>query len=221
MQYEVEIKSLLGEEENAVALKNKLSNFDAKLVSKNKQLNHYFVGGVLENVSISLQKYLSDDTVNKFKDILSKVSDFSVRTRDKDGVVLFVLKASVDNTTSSNGITRIEFEEKVPMTLEELDQLLIDAGFAYQAKWSREREEYACRGMSICLDKNAGYGWLAEFEKIVHKEEELEAARNEIKALMKEFGIKELEQQRLEKMFEFYNANWKDYYGTNKVFTVH
>src|SRR3989344_4557302 len=49
----------------------------------------------------------------------------------------------------------------------ELGTLILSAGFAYQAKWSREREEYLCHGINITLDKNAGYGWLAEFEKVV------------------------------------------------------
>jgi predicted adenylyl cyclase CyaB len=220
MHYEVEIKSLLGEEENALALKHKMSTFGAQLTSKNKQLNHYFVGSDLKSVHASLKKYLSQEKGDAFADLLTRVSDFSIRSRDKDGTVLFVLKASVDSTTSSNGITRIEFEEKIPMTLNELDQLLLEAGFAYQAKWSREREEYACRDAAICLDKNAGYGWLAEFEKVVNQESELEQARHDIQALMKECGVKELEQPRLERMFQFYNANWKDYYGTDKVFTI-
>lgn len=220
MQYEVEVKSLLGEEENALRLKEKMSHFNSRLISKNTQLNHYFVGQDLHTVAKKLKEYLSGDVLAKLNDLIYKVRDFSVRTRDKDGIVYFVLKASVDDTTSSNGVTRIEFEEKVPLSLEQLDQILLDSGFEYQAKWSREREEFECKGVSVCLDKNAGYGWLAEFEKIVTAESELENARNEIRFLMKELGVKELEQDRLERMFAFYNANWKDYYGTQKVFNL-
>lgn len=220
MQYEVEIKSLLGESEQATRLKEKLHLLGGTFVSSNKQLNHYFIGNDLPLLFKNLKKYFSATTAAKFEDILKKVNDFSVRTRDKDGAVLFVLKASVDNTTSSNGIARIEFEEKVPLTLDELDHLVLDSGFQYQAKWSREREEYVCRDIAVCLDKNAGYGWLAEFERVVHEESALDEARNQIRLLMKEFGIKELEQDRLERMFSFYNANWKDYYGTDKVFTL-
>jgi adenylate cyclase class IV len=98
--------------------------------------------------------------------------------------------------------------------------MLISAGFQYQAKWSREREEYACSGISICLDRNAGYGWLAEFEKVVGSEGEVEAARQAVRALMAQFGAQELQQDRLERMFAFYNAHWGEYYGTDKVFTI-
>jgi len=220
MQYEVEIKSLLGEEENALALKNKMGNFGATLTSKNKQLNHYFVGNELRALEEKLTPHFSPAAAKKFKDILQKVSDFSVRTREKDGNVLLVVKASVGGGTSANGVSRMEFEEPVGLSLGALDELLRSAGFEYQAKWSREREEYECRGVTVCLDRNAGYGWIAEFEKMVDSEDALEDARAQVRALMEELGAQELPQDRLERMFEFYNAHWPDYYGTDKVFTV-
>ena len=126
----------------------------------------------------------------------------------------------MDDTTSENGIARMEFEEKMPMTLEKLDSLVLSSGFTYQAKWSREREEYVCRDTNVTLDKNAGYGWLAEFERIVNDEKELEAARNDIRALMTKLDVEELPQDRLERMFAYYNKNWPEYYGTEKIFVI-
>jgi adenylate cyclase class IV len=97
---------------------------------------------------------------------------------------------------------------------------VLDAGFTYQAKWSRSREEYAYKGVTVCLDKNAGYGYLAEFEKVVDGEERVEETRREIEALMTELSVFELPQDRLARMFDFYNKNWPEYYGTDKVFTI-
>jgi hypothetical protein len=37
---------------------------------------------------------------------------------------------------------------------------------------------------------------------------------------MKSVGAEELNQDRLARMFAFYNAHWPEYYGTEKVFTV-
>jgi hypothetical protein len=37
---------------------------------------------------------------------------------------------------------------------------------------------------------------------------------------MTELDVVELEQDRLARMFSFYNANWPDYYGTEKVFII-
>ena len=48
--YEVEVKSLLGSEENAEMLRKKMQEIDSAthLTSKNKQLNHYFIGGSMD-----------------------------------------------------------------------------------------------------------------------------------------------------------------------------
>ena len=75
---------------------------------------------------------------------------------------MLVIKASVDDTTSSNGTARLEFESEVKMTLDELDKILLDSGFTYQAKWSRERQDFKYKGLNVSIDKNAGYGFLAE-----------------------------------------------------------
>jgi len=38
--------------------------------------------------------------------------------------------------------------------------------------------------------------------------------------MVESLGYHELDQARLARMFDFYNKNWRDYYGTEKVFTV-
>jgi predicted adenylyl cyclase CyaB len=220
--FEVEVKSLLGSEETAQILRERMKHVDSAtaLTSRNKQLNHYFSGTNHGALVEKIKPHVAADVLTKLRDLFTKGKEFSVRTRDKNGIVLLVVKASVDDTTSSNGVTRMEFEEEMPLTLDELDQLLLDAGFTYQAKWSREREEYLCRGVAVTLDKNAGYGWLAEFERVVKDEDTLDAARKEVRALMEQCGVQELQQDRLERMFAFYNAHWGEYYGTEKVFTI-
>lgn len=220
--YEIEVKTLLGEKENAEALRARMQELDPACtrISVNKQLNHYFKDGDVEKLYEKVEHLLSSEMRAKFKNIVEKGTSFSVRTRQKDDEVLLVVKASVDAGTSENTVSRLEFEEAVPCSLDELDTLVLSAGFSYQAKWSREREEYAYKGANVCLDKNAGYGYLAEFEKIVHDESALDAVRKEIDTLMAELGVTELSQERLERMFAFYNKNWPEYYGTDKTFTI-
>jgi predicted adenylyl cyclase CyaB len=220
--YEVEIKSLLGSKENADALLSRMRILDpgVALVSKNAQLNHYFEGGDVKKLVASVQPLFDDEELTKLDTMVQKGKDFSVRTREKDGQVFLVLKASVDSGTSANTVSRLEFEEPVLLTLTELDELVQKAGFSYQAKWSRSREEYAYKGANVCLDKNAGYGYLAEFEKVIPNEDALASTRSEIEAMMSELGVSELPQDRLARMFDFYNKNWQEYYGTEKVFVV-
>ena len=220
--FEIEIKSLLGEASAAEALKAKMAVLDPALtkVGENKQRNHYFEGGDMEQLYANVEHLFSGEQHEKLKKIIERGKEFSIRSRQKDEQILLVLKASIDEGTSANTVKRMEFEEPVAITLDELDALLLKAGFSYQAKWSREREEYAYKGASVCFDKNAGYGYLAEFEKIVHDENEADAVRAELDVLMQELGVEELDQDRLARMFDFYNKNWPDYYGTDKTFVI-
>lgn len=219
--YEVEIKSLLGDKNKADAFRGKLTSENkTKLTSTSKQLNHYFIGGNLLLLSQIAGRFLPSGKADEFTKIAKKTKSFSVRTRQKDDDIIFVIKASVDNTTSENGIARVEFEEKVNLPLETLDSLIREAGFDYQAKWSREREEYSYGDINICLDKNAGYGWLVEFEKIIEAEEDILRAKEQLRALMKQLFVEELSQDRLQRMFDYYNKHWMAYYGTDKTFTI-
>lgn len=220
--YEIEIKSLLKDKQEAVSLAEKMRDSDSQFVArgKHKQLNHYFVGGDLAKLREQLENHLPEDKRGQFDDLVAKAKDYSVRTRWADGLVLFVIKATVDDTTSSNGTARQELETEVKLDFEELDRLLLDCGFAYQAKWSREREEYKYKGLNVTVDKNAGYGYLAEFESIIEDPQQAESAKKQIREIMSQLDVKELPQDRLERMFKYYNDHWQEYYGTDKVFNI-
>ena len=219
--YEIELKSLLGSKERADILRNKLAGKSAQVLGKHSQLNHYFVlperRADLEKAIIPLLDKESGRLLHK---ILSGGTKISLRTRQADGKVCLVAKASVGDDTSANGVSRIEIEAPVDKTLDELDRLLLSAGASYEAKWSREREEYELGDLRISIDKNAGYGYLAEFEKQVERESDIAKAKEEILSFMAKVGAEELPQDRLERMFAFYNSHWKEYYGTDKVFVV-
>lgn len=222
LSYEIEIKSLLGPKEKADSLREKIiSSPSSFLISRNKQLNHYFEGDNLERLASTVgAKYLTPEKLAELKKLSANAKTFSVRTRQKDGDVFLVVKASADDTTSENGISRFEMEEKVSLSLEALDSLVIETGFTYQAKWSREREEYSYDGIIICLDKNAGYGWLAEFEKMVDSETNITSTQKKLRDTMEHLGVEELSQERLQRMFDYYNKNWGEYYGTDKTFNI-
>ncbi|MBL4644308.1 MAG: hypothetical protein JKX80_00390 [Candidatus Pacebacteria bacterium] len=216
--YEIEIKSLLGEEVYAEAFRKKLLGQGGKLTGKNSQLNHYFQGE-----PSSFFKKIKDvvtESVDDLEEILTKGKKHSIRTRKKNDEVILVIKASIDSGTSENAVSRMEYESVVPLTLDELDAYLLDAGLTYQAKWSRLREEYAYDDLAITLDRNAGYGWLSEFEKVIEDEKEAEKVRMHLLDTMKRFDLQELSQDRLERMFAHYNNSWQEYYGTDKVFVV-
>lgn len=221
--FEVEIKSLLGSKENADSLKSLLHKTypDTKLVGHGKQLNHYFnLPADHSSLKKSLDPLVPTEKKELFETILSHGKKMSLRTRDADGKVILVIKASVGDDTSSNGVKRVEFEAAVPKSLTDLDKVLLNSGATYQAKWSREREEYVADDMHVCLDKNAGYGYLAEFEKIISDKNTLDETHKGILSVMARLGVSELPQDRLERMFDHYNHHWAEYYGTDKTFTI-
>lgn len=222
-QYEIEIKSLLGGEEKATALIAKMKELDSevKLLGESTQLNHYFVGGDAEKIFTNIAPHVAEEKIEAFKKVLYEGKNISVRTRKANDRILFVVKASIDDTTSSNGTARIEFETDTPaLSLDDLDKLLLDAGCTYQAKWSRDRKEYTFKDIVVCIDRNAGYGYLAELEKIVQNGEEAEKVKQDLREMIRTLGIEELPQDRLERMFAHYNEHWPEYYGTENIFTI-
>lgn len=221
--YEVEVKSLLGTPAAAEQLRARLLELDPSctLRATSSQLNHYFEGGDIRKLAEVAAPLLSDEGNERLAEIAARGTGLSVRTRESNGAVKLVVKASVGGDSSENGVARLEVEETIPnMTLDELDAVVLSAGYQYQAKWSRAREEYATGPFSVCLDKNAGYGYLAEIERVVEEESEVESARASIDALMAHLGIEELPQERLERMFAHYNARWPEYYGTEHIFVI-
>lgn len=221
-KYEIEIKSLLGSKENADKLKENLAKkgFDLSKVKTSSQLNHYFTYTDLTLFKEKVSKIIAPEKKEEFNKILTEGKDFSIRTRESNGKVILVIKASLDAGTSSNGVSRIEFEDVVNMTLSELDQTLLDSGLTYQAKWSRSREEFVNGDITVCLDKNAGYGYLAEFETVTENKDLVSEVKTNLENFMKEVECLELQQDRLARMFDFYNKNWKDYYGTENIFSI-
>ncbi len=222
--YEIEIKVLLTTLENVETLKSKLTSYfpDIQRTSMNSQLNHYFMWGNFQALQENFSHLLPAEKFQTLQGILTHQGKFSFRTRFVDGNSILVVKLSLGADTSSNGVSRLEWEYSfVWMPIEGLDTLLLKSGFEYQAKWSREREEYALpNGITVCIDKNAWYGYLAEFEKVIDDKEKVEITKKEILDFIESLWLQELSQERLEKMFAYYNENWKEYYGTDKYFII-
>lgn len=220
--YEIEIKSLLGSREVADAFRVVLKDSGGVLQATSKQLNHYFKNGNIHTLYEAVADLFDSPARDRFARIANEGTSVSVRTRQANDATLLVVKASIDDTTSENGIARLEFESEVKgSSLDQLDQFLLDAGYVYQAKWSRDREEYAMPDdIVVTVDRNAGYGYVAEFEKLVEQSNHAPEAERVLRALMATCGVEELSQDRLERMFAHYNEHWQDYYGTDTVFVI-
>ncbi len=222
--YEVEIKVLLGiEAEKDAFMSQVYSSFPALSHSYSEsQRNHYFEWGSVNGLLEAFTPFITEAEKARLENIRDHAKSFSVRTRGTPTQTIIVVKATVNDETSSNGTARIEWEvDLAPMTLEDMDKKVLEAGFQYQAKWSRAREGYELgNNMVLCLDKNAGYGYLAEFERVIDNPNLVEETRSELLTVIQSLGYEELDQARLARMFDFYNKNWREYYGTENVFTI-
>ena len=141
--FEIEIKTLIGNADAAQKLRDDLKTLDSSVecVGTYTQLNHYFEGGDVEVLAENLKQHLDEDTVDKMNQIVKEGKNISVRTREMKDEAKIVMKASIGDDSSSNGIMRMEIEATVPgFTLDALDEEVLKAGYSYQAKWSLTRE---------------------------------------------------------------------------------
>lgn len=218
--FEVEVKALVP---NPEALRGLISNQFSVAGINSRQLNHYF-SYTPEVLSIFLNAHLPNRCAwyDKYfpEDILTAAS-LAIRTRwDSLTGTWLMLKYPIDGSCSQNGTTRREFELNVKEDLDLLDKSLLGIGCEYQSKWSRDRTEFsALDGLKIFVDINAGYRGICEVEKLVATKEEIPQVQSEVKKVLNFLELDELDSGLLKEMFNFYSANWQEFYGTqNSVF---
>lgn len=188
------------------------SRFIIDNVSVEKQLNHYFD---CDGNIIKLCQHFNIEYIEGLK--------YSLRTRQIESAgnqkTILVVKFSFSD--AHNGTSRVEVEKETNLTLSDLDDIISGFDFSYLSKWSRERTTFSCEDFTLCLDKNAGYGHLAEFEIVSKNQENISSVESYLKSLINSLGLVELDADRLNRMFKFYNKNWSTFYGTDNTFTIY
>ena len=222
MQYEIEIKSLLGNKEAADRLLEKAKLLDPKtrLVSEQHQLNHYFKNGDLKKLTETLSDFLTDEQQKNLNEIIARATHINVRSREKNGKTIFIVKGSLDDVSAVHSHQRMEFEAPLDMTIDELDKRITDSGWELEAKWQADRQLYESMGLTLDMFFTPGYGYMIEFERVVADDTDRETAHKQVVDVMEQLDVKELPNDRLERMFAYYNNHWAEYYGTNKIFVV-
>lgn len=219
---EVELKALT---ENLDEVKSKIeSKYDMTRCTKtySEQLNHYFSGDKqsLEKI-IDNYGFVGFNKLALYKNELLSSSKVAVRTRwDSEQGTLLIFKYSLVDSNAENGTIRKELEFKRNSSVEELDNYLLHNGFTYQSKWSRKRTQYSFEsGWSICADLNAGYQGLVEVEYVATEEEyntKKDFLLYKARTFLNTLGLIELDSKLLDSMFQFYSANFDDFYGKDK-----
>lgn len=221
--YEVEVKTLLGEQANADAFLARLKELDANVseIGASSQLNHYFdQAGDKEKLIELIRPVMSGEECDTFAMILRGADKYALRSR-QDSKVRLIIKAAKGDEDEQHALERLEGDYETTLgDIDALDELIQQAGYGFLSKWSRDRREFKYKDYTVTIDRNAGYGYLAEVEKVVATEEEAAAAKDQILAELDSLGFEELSQERIGRMFAFYNEHWPEYYRTDKTFTV-
>lgn len=231
--YEVELKVLLWNTFPPDTFVRALTKdfISIKETTEVKHRNHYFEIPHRAQVIPAFEERLPIDHEQKIQ--IAEFRDWTnivIRTREitkgESKEVLLVMKSTVWLWTSQNGAVRKELEVKVPMPIEDLDAILVaQAEIVPQAKWSRIRRTFDIVDkdwfyFTVCLDKNAGYGYLAEFEVVVNNPKVIDSVKNKLHECIKLMWLDELPEDRLHRMFEFYNKNWQVFYETENYFSI-
>lgn len=231
--YEIELKVLLGNLFPPGTFIKALAKDFKSVVERWEEIhrNHYFEIPHRAQIIPAFEERLPIDHEDKIrianfrngKDIVIRTREVTVSDTKK---VLLVMKATTDEGSSQNGTSRKELEIEVPMTIEDLDTTLIAcAEIRPQAKWSRTRKTFEVVDkdgfyFTVCLDKNAGYWYLVEFEVVVTNESVIESTKKKLQDCIKHMWLSELPADQLHRMFEFYNKNWETFYQTENYFYI-
>lgn len=221
-KYEVEARALLGSEAAVVHLKKEMADCVPPCIFKGRELQktHYFEGGDITVLPHVFATLLTKNQNKELARIAQDAHNWTVRTREGHRDITLIIKTASDGVDIMHGSVRREFEGNIALSLEDLDEVLLGAGFKYQSKWSRTREIYHYLDISVCIDLNAGYGYVVEIEKIVQKEGNINGARESVISVMETLGVEESSEKYLQKMFEYYVTHWEEYYGTKRIFTI-
>jgi adenylate cyclase class IV len=222
MNREVEIKCLLGTSIDAVtALVGRMQSVDPSCTktAHNVLLNHYFNCENPVLLKAVADKLLGGDELVTLSEIIEKSGVLSVRTRQKNDKVLLIVKGVPAGGDAIHGIDRMEWENKLDISITELDQALVDAGLSVLAKWSGYKDVYPFLDVTIEVQFSPGYGYQVEIERVVEGDGDTSAAVARVKEVAALVGLQEVDHDLIGKMYDYYNANWQEYYATEKVFS--
>ncbi|OGD66447.1 hypothetical protein A3F08_01220 [Candidatus Berkelbacteria bacterium RIFCSPHIGHO2_12_FULL_36_9] len=162
----------------------------------------------------SKAKLTKSETQDNWYYVAPGKNDLRIRRNDKEAFL--ILKKGWMHDTE-----RDEIEVKVTRPdFERLDEIFVALGYKYDTKWYRKRLEYKLKSFNITIDFNAGYGGVAEIEKVVKNNNEVEKAKKDISDFAKEVGIEPATKELFNKMYTYYKKNWKKYYTTKTTFDI-
>lgn len=222
MKREIEIKYLLDDKQDVNKLVEKLKSVHpkAKRTQQSTVISYFYEKpNSIEQVLNAARNIISKSKFVELQNILKENMDLIVKARSIDKDVFFAVKVAAEGEDAVHAVNRLEFEEKIDLSLEDANQILINNGVSLASKWYSERDFYKITDdMDMNIEFVSGYGYKAEIE-ILTENSQSHDAELEIRELALSLDLEEASQELLGKMYEYYNQHWREYFKKEKVFT--
>ena len=94
---------------------------------------------------------------------------------------------------------------------QDLKKMLDILGYEVSIKWYRTRIELTYKDFKVTIDYSISYGYIVEFELLVDDESKIEAAKESISMMFKEFNIDQTPKEVFDDAYNNYKINWESY----------
>jgi predicted adenylyl cyclase CyaB len=174
----------------------------------------------MNNIEAELRILITKEEYDRLLTFFKKNADF-IKEDDQE---TFYLDCKEDLRIQRNsygskiwlkkGKIHDEIKEEIEIKLEsddfrKLEKLFSNLGYGIAIKWYRNRLKFNWSGITICLDKTKGYGYILELEKMCSKDEqEIELAI--LKEKLKSLNVELTPTEEFDKKFEYYKQNWRE-----------
>ncbi|HUD06152.1 MAG TPA: hypothetical protein VMR18_04545 [Candidatus Saccharimonadales bacterium] len=223
MKREIEIKYLLKNELERNKLVANLQNKYPKLIHKGPQpiKSYYYENNptkkqVLRAASVLLNE---KERIEELENVINNSEEFVVRCRSLSDNVSFAVKGASAGKDPLHAENRLEFEAPLLKSLDEVNRIFQEAGLKIVSRWSGVRDSYSLDGtINAELEFMSGYGYKVELEILINDGESISSATEKLNELAKVLVLVKAKAGLLANMYEYYNANWQQYFDTSKVF---
>lgn len=222
MKREIEIKYLLngktGKNELIAALERVFPTHQKKATKT--VISYFYKDGVSHEQILTVGKnLLMPEEYIELQSVLNNSDALLVKARSIDDTVYFAVKGSAKGDDPVHAVNRIEFEAEVHVSLEDVGNIIEDAGIEIASKWSSRREFYTLENnIEMNLEFVAGYGYKAEIEIVINDGDSHEDAIKSIETIAGSLHLTEASQELFGRMYAYYNEHWQEYFNTDREF---
>jgi adenylate cyclase class IV len=223
MQREIEKKYLLKDKAARCALVEQLYQIypGTKLLGTKTVISYFYEPAESKDQILAVaRKLLKDKELAELTKLVKHSVEIMVKCRSIDDTNYFSVKGAAAGQDAVHAANRMEFEAGLSMSLEEINQVIVDAGIKLVSKWSSRRDFYSLgQGLKADIEFVAGYGHKAELEVVIQDGESVDDAMATIDELADKLDLYYASDELMGRMYAYYNQHWEEFFNTDNVFS--